>query len=568
MCGMCDKMAIAIAEGDDLSGLKPPPCAEPPHEGTGSETPGAEKPFYNVDQIADYLTEGYWRDSSGYGKRAFDVDPGGSLSVNITSLPTEQKDLARMALESWSDTIGINFVEVSKNAQITFSNENSGAWGGQSSYYPSSGRIVTSVVNVADSWVDSYGTAFDRHSFQTYLHEIGHALGLGHAGDYNGSASFSTDAHYANDSIQMTVMSYFHQTENPYVDAAKAKAVTPMAADIAAIQDLYGVTTIRGGDTIYGNGSDGYLGLLFRQMSGADARDTALYRGNDITLTLFDTGGRDLLDLSYVTEDQVVDLTPGAISDAWGVTGSLVVERSTVIENLRGGSGNDRLIGNDANNSITGGGGADEIIGGNGFDTASYVTATSSVGLDLGGGQFVWGDALGDTFDGIEAFRGSRWSDVFRGDSGDNRFFGGHRSDRLYGRAGDDTLNGDTGVDALYGNAGADTLTGGGDAAQRDRFIYFQASDSRVDAFDTITDFVSGVDRIEISRLDADTGTGGNQAFTLIGSAGFSGTAGELRYEQAGGTTRILADTDGDGAADFRIDLTGAHTLVEGDFLL
>jgi hypothetical protein len=41
----------------------------------------------------------------------------------------------------------------------------------------------------------------DSYSFQTYVHEIGHALGLGHGGPYNGSASYGLDNLYGANQI-------------------------------------------------------------------------------------------------------------------------------------------------------------------------------------------------------------------------------------------------------------------------------------------------------------------------------------------------------------------------------
>ncbi|MEM8699905.1 MAG: M10 family metallopeptidase C-terminal domain-containing protein, partial [Pseudomonadota bacterium] len=102
--------------------------------------------------------------------------------------------------------------------------------------------------------------------------------------------------------------------------------------------------------------------------------------------------------------------------------------------------------------------------------------------------------------------------------------------------------------------------------------IYFSENDSRVGTSrrDTITDFNRFADRIELGRLDADTTRGGNQAFDFIGTATFSGTAGELRFFQsaANGFTLLQADTDGDGVQEFQIELTGMITLTEDNFTL
>jgi hypothetical protein len=87
---------------------------------------------------------------------------------------------------------------------------------------------------------------------------------------------------------------------------------------------------------------------------------------------------------------------------------------------------------------------------------------------------------------------------------------------------------------------------------------------------DQILDFTPGTDRIELDRIDADTLTAGNQAFSWIGSNAFTGTAGELRAHEQSGTWFVEGDTNGDGAADLVIALTlqGPTPLGAGDFLL
>ena len=71
-----------------------------------------------------------------------------------------------------------------------------------------------------------------------------------------------------------------------------------------------------------------------------------------------------------------------------------------------------------------------------------------------------------------------------------------------------------------------------------------------------ITDF-DGNDRIDLSAIDARSGTAGNQAFTFLGTSAFTGTAGQLHYSQVGGNTLVSGDTNGDQVADFAVQLSG-----------
>ena len=73
---------------------------------------------------------------------------------------------------------------------------------------------------------------------------------------------------------------------------------------------------------------------------------------------------------------------------------------------------------------------------------------------------------------------------------------------------------------------------------------------------------------IDVSGIDANSNTGGNQAFTFIGTMAFSHTAGELRTANSGPNSLVAADVDGDGKADFTLTVEGVHDLTGGDFIL
>jgi Ca2+-binding RTX toxin-like protein len=160
----------------------------------------------------------------------------------------------------------------------------------------------------------------------------------------------------------------------------------------------------------------------------------------------------------------------------------------------------------------------------------------------------VWG-GLDD-----DQLRGSKGADVLHGDDAAGLDGG---ADLLIGLKGADTLDGGIGQDTLNGGLGGDLLTGGGDN-DADVFVYNRAADSALGGIDIITD-LDNADTIDLHRIDADTGTGGDQAFHLVSS--FTGQAGELVvYDAGGGYTGIAGDIDGDASSDFLVFVAGDHT--------
>jgi len=335
MCEYCGQTNHRIPEVTDGSGT-----------GSGGGD-GAGKPTYTVDQIAQYLYQGYWEDT-GRTQRSFDVQAGGQLTVNLSGLNTAGKNAARKALESWTALSGIEFVETTGSAKITFDDNNSGAY---ASSTVSNGTILSSHINVATNWASGNSDYY----YQTYIHEIGHALGLGHTGNYNGSASYGADADFANDSWQMSVMSYFHQQQNTSIDASFAYLATAQIGDIAAIHHLYGVpVNVETGNTTYGDGET--TGRFGMDLNGGYA------------VAIVDSGGIDTIDLNTRSSAQMLNLNEETHSNLNGKIGNFSIAGGTVIENAITGSGNDTIIGNSANNRLESGGGNDQITAAEGND--------------------------------------------------------------------------------------------------------------------------------------------------------------------------------------------------------
>jgi len=320
--------------------------------------PYTAPPVATNDQIANQLTSGYW----GGDVHHWAVTQGGTITVNISTLNASEQNLARNALQEWSDIIGVHFQAVTTGGQIVFDNseQSSGSPIAATDANWSNGIISSAHVHISSSWVNNYGTSLYSYSFQTYIHEIGHALGLGHAGDYNNTATYPYDALFANDGWPESIMSYFDQHENTYFanqGFTVNYVVTPMVADILAMQTLYGLsTTTRTGDTTYGYNSN--AGGIY----DATAYPRAAY-------TIFDSGGNDTIDYSGTVASQLINLNPETFSNVNGFTGNLSIARGVVIENAIGGNGADTIIGNSANNVITGNLGADTLTGGGGSDT-------------------------------------------------------------------------------------------------------------------------------------------------------------------------------------------------------
>jgi Ca2+-binding RTX toxin-like protein len=136
---------------------------------------------------------------------------------------------------------------------------------------------------------------------------------------------------------------------------------------------------------------------------------------------------------------------------------------------------------------------------------------------------------------------------------------------RLFGSYSIDTLKGGGQSDLIIGSLGADTLGGGGGA---DVFRYDEAGDSTSASRDQILDFAAGTDKFDLSRIDANSNAGGDQAFAWIGSNAFSGSAGQLRAYEQGGTWYVEGDTNGDSVADLVIAVTvTGGSLTQADFL-
>ncbi|MDO9524361.1 MAG: S8 family serine peptidase [Gemmobacter sp.] len=334
-------------------------------------------------------------------------------------------------------------------------------------------------------------------------------------------------------------------------------------------------------------------------------------------------GSRDTLNAVAVTSDSTINLLDGlgvvdgvaitlaTMEDIYSGDGDDQLVGNNIANILSGGRGRDTLFGENGHDTIYGGFGADQLIGGQGVDhlyggvsndrlwggdTADYLYGGD--GADMlsgdGGSDNMWGDLGNDTmYGGVsgdtmyggtddDEMYGGDGNDYMSGDVHNDVMYGGNQNDVMQGNSGNDTMHGDAGVDDLNGGAGDDFLYGGADndrmtgganndvfyggqGADRmiggtgaDSFVFTTASDSTATGAgrDVIVGFVSGEDKIDVSALQA--------GMSFIGSAAFTGVAGQIRYLP---TSVAFIDLDGDTVADMSFALAGAPTLLSTDFI-
>jgi VCBS repeat-containing protein len=156
------------------------------------------------------------------------------------------------------------------------------------------------------------------------------------------------------------------------------------------------------------------------------------------------------------------------------------------------------------------------------------------------------------------------------GTSGDNHLLANDAGSTLSGLAGNDILEGAGGTDIMLGGTGADTLFGGLGA---DRFKFNVKTETPKGAnHDVILDFSGSggeADIVDLSGIDAKKGAG-NQAFKFIGAKKFHHKMGELqvKYDAATDIATVSGDIDGNGKADFQIEVHSTAALVRADFIL
>ena len=343
-----------------------------------------------------------------------------------------------------------------------------------------------------------------------------------------------------------------------------------------------------GADTLTGGaGTDVFRYLATSDSTAADQDTIADFQlGDTIDLTALNATSISVARLNGASV--VYAQTPGGAFQLFAngaalnasdftYTGSfgVYVIGSDNADTIVGSSRPDPLVGNGGDDIITGGAGADAIAGGSGRDVFRYVvvgdsspntgfdnlydfvTAEDRIDLSLlnptsisilrsdNGSSFVYAETFFGSFLTTAAGRAVNGTDfIYSGGFGiymvgsgvSDVLTGTSRADPIAGGGGDDLIIGGGGADAMFGVAGADT------------FIYMASADSTAAATDGIFGFVSGTDRLDLTRV-------------RTGSADTFGIA----YTAQGGSF-LFVDLGGNGSTDMVIGLANT-TLVAGDIV-
>jgi len=394
-----------------------------------------------------------WFSTPGY------TNPSGDATVRSWTQP--EIDAVMAALATYSAITPLTFSVAANQGAATWIFTLADLPGNTLGYFAVGAQYSAFDPNVADF---TAGLTPGGNSWVTIIHEAGHGLGMAHPHD-NGAEDYGPD----NSEVMQGVTDAFESfgsfnlnqgvfTTMTYNDGWRTSGfggppsnlvggqATPMALDIALMQQRYGVNPTTGsGNTAY---TLALTNSAYRSIWDVGGTDTISYAGS----------GNATIDLRAATLLNAVG-GGGYVSFVQGVHGGWTIANGVVIENATGGSGNDTLIGNDASNILTGGAGVDNMSGGLGDDTYYVDNASDVVTEGVGAGtdtvisstsynMLANIENLTLAGPGIEVHgTGNALNNIMIGDNAVNGLQGLGGNDRLVGNGGNDQLLGGDGID-------------------------------------------------------------------------------------------------------------------------
>ncbi|MCX7383820.1 MAG: hypothetical protein NT133_20915 [Alphaproteobacteria bacterium] len=348
------------------------------------------------------------------------------------------------------------------------------------------------------------------------------------------------------------------------------------------------ITGNDGGDTLNGGkGNDNLTGGAGNDtLTGGAGKDTMVGGVGDDSYNIDNIGdavselanqGIDkvISSISYTLGSNVENLTLISAASVNGTgnaraniiignPGNNVLDGGDGNDTLRGAAGNDTLLGGAGNDRLDGGTGADAMSGGTGDDSFSVDTAGDVVIEQAGQGTDTVNASisytLGDNVENLMLIGGRNLTGT--GNALSNLITGNTGMSLLLGLGGDDTLIGGVNNDTLVGGAGSDTLTGGLGA---DLFRFGSVGDGG----DLITDFIAGIDGLQVSAAGFGGGLvkGMDLGLTDRFVVGASATQAYGQFIYDGSSGALFWDIDGTGgiAAQQVATLVGLPALASND---